>query len=205
VTKVAEAYMAPGSVTEILHFFVAEYTKAMRVGEGGGMDHEHEEIEVLELPFARALEMIDTGEIRDAKTIILLRHAERAKLLDPPGPLHVMVAGPYRSGTGDDPAQIAANLVAMNRAALAVYRLGHLPAVGEWYALPLMDVAGSKALDDAASREIFHPSAMRLLERCDAVLRVGGPSEGADELVRVARAKRKRVFLDLAELKAPRE
>jgi len=201
ITKVGEAYMAPGSVTEILHFFVAEYTKAMRVGDGGGMDHEHENIEVLELPFARALEMIETGEIRDAKTIVLLRHAERARLLDPPGrPLHILVAGPYRSGTGDDPAKIAANLEAMNRAALAVYRMGHLPAVGEWYALPLMHVAGSKAMGDAAFQEIFHPSAMRLLERCDAVLRVGGPSQGADEIVRTAREKGKRTFRDLAEI-----
>jgi nudix-type nucleoside diphosphatase (YffH/AdpP family) len=200
VVHVGSAYMSPGSVTEKLHFFVAEYSKEMQVGEGGGLDHETENIEVLELPFARALEMIDTGQIQDTKTILLLRHAERHGLLAPRRPLHVLVAGPYRSGTGDDPGRIAANLERMNEAALAVYRMGHLPAVGEWYALPLMAVAGSKALDDDAFREIFHPSAMRLLERCDAVLRVGGPSAGADEIVKTAREKGKAIYLDLADL-----
>jgi len=201
VVHIGAAYMSPGSVTEKLHFFVAEYSKAMQVGAGGGLDHEEENIEVLELPFARALEMIESGEIQDTKTILLLRHAERYGLLAPRSrPLHVLVAGPYRSGTGDDPAKIAENLARMNEAALAVYRRGHLPAVGEWYALPLMEVAGSKALDDLAFREIFHPSAMRLLERCDAVLRIGGPSAGADEIVKTARATGKAIFLDLAEL-----
>jgi GDP-mannose pyrophosphatase NudK len=201
VVHIGAAYMSPGSVTEKLHFFVAEYAKEMQVGAGGGLDHEAENIEVLELPFARALAMMESGEIQDTKTILLLRYAERHGLLAPRGrPLHVLVAGPYRSGTGDDARKIAQNLARMNEAALAVYRLGHLPAVGEWYALPLLDVAGSKALDDDAFREIFHPSAMRLLERCDAVLRVGGPSAGADEIVKTARAKGKAVFLDLAEL-----
>jgi nudix-type nucleoside diphosphatase (YffH/AdpP family) len=203
VVHIGAAYMSPGSVTEKVHFFVAEYTEEMQVHAGGGLDHEEENIEVLELPFARALAMIESGEIQDTKTILLLRHAERCRLLSPRDrPLHVLVAGPYRSGTGDDPARMAENLDRMNRAALAVYRLGHLPAVGEWYALPLMDVAGSKARDDLAFREIFHPSAMRLLERCDAVLRIGGPSSGADEIVRTAREKGKAVFLDLAELPA---
>jgi GDP-mannose pyrophosphatase NudK len=204
VVHVGAAYMSPGSVTEKLHFFVAEYSKEMQVHAGGGLDHEEENIEVVELPFARALAMIESGEIEDAKTIVLLRHAERHGRLAPRGrPLHVLVAGPYRSGTGDDPVKIAENLDRMNRAALAVYRRGHLPAVGEWYALPLMAVAGSKALDDEAFREIFHPSAMRLLERCDAVLRIGGPSQGADEIVETARARGKAIYFDLAELPPP--
>ncbi len=88
----------------------------------------------------------------------------------------------------------------MNQASLAVYRLGHLPAVGEWYALPLLDVAGSRALDDEPFREIFHPSAMRLLDRCDAILRIGGPSQGADEIVNTGRAAGKRIFYDLSEV-----
>ena len=144
--------------------------------------------------------MIETGEIKDAKTILLLRHAEREKLVDPPRALHILVAGPYRSGTGDDPRKVAANLELMNRVSLDVYRRGHLPAVGEWYALPLMEVAGSKALDDAPFREIFDPVAMRLLDRCDAVLRVGGPSKGADEIVEAARVLGKRVFSDLTDI-----
>lgn len=81
VKKVFEAYMSPGSVTEILYFFVAEYHSGMKVGEGGGLDHEHEDIEVLELPFARALEMMTTGEIKDGKTMLLLQYAQLTRLL----------------------------------------------------------------------------------------------------------------------------
>jgi len=74
VKKIFELYMCPGSVTEILYFFVAEYTKDMKVTEGGGAEHEHENIEVLELPFEQAIRMMNDGEIRDAKTVILLQH-----------------------------------------------------------------------------------------------------------------------------------
>ncbi|MGZ3822717.1 MAG: GDP-mannose pyrophosphatase NudK [Mucilaginibacter sp.] len=81
VKKVFEAYMSPGSVTEILHFFVAEYAKEMKVGDGGGLDEENENIEVLELPFSKALSMIITGEIKDAKTIMLLQYAQINNLL----------------------------------------------------------------------------------------------------------------------------
>lgn len=81
VKKVFEAYTSPGAVTEILHFFVAAYTKDMKVNEGGGVD-ESEDIEVLELPFKKALEMITTGEIKDAKTIMLLQYVGLHKLLD---------------------------------------------------------------------------------------------------------------------------
>lgn len=76
VRKVFEAYMSPGSVTEILYFFVAEYSKDMQISEGGGLDHEQENIEVLELPFALALAMIGSGEIKDAKTIMLLQYVQ---------------------------------------------------------------------------------------------------------------------------------
>jgi GDP-mannose pyrophosphatase NudK len=81
VRKVFEAYMSPGSVTEILHFFVAEYTQDMQVSEGGGHADEQENIEVLELDFEEALEMIKSGEIKDAKTIMLLYHAKLNGLL----------------------------------------------------------------------------------------------------------------------------
>lgn len=76
VQKVFEAYMSPGSVTEILYFFVAEYTAAHKVNDGGGVAHEQENIEVLELPFSQALEMVKQGEIKDAKTIMLLQYAQ---------------------------------------------------------------------------------------------------------------------------------
>jgi GDP-mannose pyrophosphatase NudK len=80
VQKIFEAYMSPGSVTEILFFFVGEYSKDQKVSEGGGVDEE-ENIEVLELPFERALEMVKTGDIRDAKTIMLLQYAQLNRLL----------------------------------------------------------------------------------------------------------------------------
>ncbi|WP_292010747.1 GDP-mannose pyrophosphatase NudK [Chryseobacterium sp.] len=74
VQKVFESYMSPGSVTEILHFFIAEYSKEMKVNDGGGLEEEGENIEVLEIPFEEALKMVDSGEIMDAKTIMLLQH-----------------------------------------------------------------------------------------------------------------------------------
>ncbi|KQR71405.1 GDP-mannose pyrophosphatase NudK [Pedobacter sp. Leaf176] len=79
--KVFEAYMSPGSVTEILYFFVAEYSKDMKVSEGGGHHEEQENIEVLELPFEFALEMIKNGEIKDGKTIMLLQYAQINNLM----------------------------------------------------------------------------------------------------------------------------
>ncbi len=81
VRKVFEAYMSPGSVTEKLYFFVAEYSKEMKVNEGGGHAEEQENIEVLELPFPEALQLMNTGEIRDAKTIMLLQYAQIQGLL----------------------------------------------------------------------------------------------------------------------------
>ena len=75
VRKIFEVYMSPGSVTETIHFFVGEYAKEMKVNEGGGLDEEQENIEVLEIPFEKALQMISTGEIKDAKTIMLLQYA----------------------------------------------------------------------------------------------------------------------------------
>ncbi len=78
--KVFELYMSPGSVTEILYFFIAEYTKEQKVSDGGGVD-EHEDIDVLEVPFAKALEMVKKGEIRDAKTVILIQYLQLNNLL----------------------------------------------------------------------------------------------------------------------------
>ncbi|SDR06542.1 nudix-type nucleoside diphosphatase, YffH/AdpP family [Chryseobacterium soldanellicola] len=81
VEKIYEAYMSPGSVTEILHFFIAEYSTEMKIADGGGLDDEGENIEVLELPFDEALTMIDSGEIKDAKTIMLLQHLRLKNIL----------------------------------------------------------------------------------------------------------------------------
>jgi hypothetical protein len=114
--------------------------------------------------------------------------------------LMILVAGPYRSGTGDDPEKMAANVRAMEAYALPLFRAGHIPLIGEWLALPLVALAGSRRVGDAPFEEIFHPIAERLLERCDAVLRVGGPSQGADLMVKVARERGLRVFQKLAEV-----
>jgi len=117
-------------------------------------------------------------------------------------PLLILVAGPYRSGTGDDPELVAANMRAMDEAALVLFRRGHLPVTGEALALPLAATAGSTRLGDAGFDEIFHPYARRLVARCDAVLRIGGASAGADEMVEVARAHGARVFTALDDVPA---
>lgn len=81
VQKVIETYMSPGSVTEILYLFVGEYDESMKVSEGGGLDAEQENIEVLEFTFDEAYAMIESGEITDAKTIMLLQHAKIKQLI----------------------------------------------------------------------------------------------------------------------------
>ncbi|SHH06577.1 GDP-mannose pyrophosphatase NudK [Chryseobacterium vrystaatense] len=81
VEKIFESYMSPGSVTEILYFFIAEYSQEMKIADGGGLEEEGEHIEVLELPFEDALAMIDSGEIKDAKTIMLLQHLRIKNIL----------------------------------------------------------------------------------------------------------------------------
>ena len=112
----------------------------------------------------------------------------------------ILIAGPYRSGTNDDPEKIAANVHAMESYALPIFRKGHIPMLGEWLALPLVKLAGSQAIGDEAFNEIFHPIAERLLENCDAVLRVGGSSQGADLMVSVARKLGLQVFFSLEEI-----
>ena len=82
VTPLFEAYSSPGALTEKLYYFMAEYSEAMKVSEGGGLDSEHEDIEVLELPFSEALVMLNNGEIQDIKTIVLLQYAQLNKLFD---------------------------------------------------------------------------------------------------------------------------
>ena len=113
--------------------------------------------------------------------------------------LLILVAGPYRSGTGGDPALIEANVQAMTRAALDLYRRGHLPVLGEWFALPLIEAAEADGDEDAFER-LFHPVAERVLARCDGCLRIGGASDGADRMVRVARELGKDVYLSLDDV-----
>ena len=120
-------------------------------------------------------------------------------------PLLILVAGPYRSNTGDDPEKIANNLHQMNVASLQVFRLGHMPITGEALALPLIAVAGSKQIGDEVFNEIFHPIARRLIERVDAVLRIGGPSAGADEMVTLGREAGKIVYTAIDQIKTAKE
>ena len=112
----------------------------------------------------------------------------------------ILIAGPYRSGTNDDPTLIKRNVEEMESYALPIFRAGHIPILGEWLALPLVDLAGSRKIGDEFFNEIFHPLAVRLLEKCDAVLRVGGPSAGADEMVRVGRNLGLKIYSTLAEI-----
>ena len=116
------------------------------------------------------------------------------------GELMILVAGPYRGGTNDDPVLIQRNVDAMEDMALVVFRLGHLPVLGEWFALPLLRHAGSKKIGDAVFDEIFHPIARELTGRCDAVLRIGGPSAGADDMVATGQKLGKKIFRDVAEI-----
>ena len=119
--------------------------------------------------------------------------------------LMILVAGPYRSGTGDDAEKLAANVRAMEAYALPLFRAGHIPVVGEWLALPLVALAGSRQIGDAPFEEIFHPIAERLLARCDAVLRMGGASKGADLMVQTAREHGLAVYHSLREVPGCRD
>jgi hypothetical protein len=112
----------------------------------------------------------------------------------------ILIAGPYRSGTNDNLALIEQNVRTMESFALPVFRAGHIPILGEWLALPLVRLGGSKNLGDEVFNEVFHPIAVRLLEKCDAVLRVGGPSAGADEMVRVGRSLGLSIYTDPGEI-----
>jgi hypothetical protein len=112
----------------------------------------------------------------------------------------ILIAGPYRSGTNDDPKLIEANVHAMTGMALSVFRAGHLPVMGEWFALPLIELAGSQRIGDEIFNEIFHPISRQLVARCDAVLRIGGPSSGADEMVSLAQQNGKQVFFRFEDL-----
>jgi hypothetical protein len=114
--------------------------------------------------------------------------------------LMVLIAGPYRSGTNDNPALMEQNLRKLEEAALPIFRAGHIPVIGEWFALPLLRVAGSKYLGDPIYEEILYPIAARLIAKCNAILRLKGPSKGADEDVRLAKELGIPVFYTLNDL-----
>ncbi|GAA3106310.1 hypothetical protein GCM10010464_81650 [Pseudonocardia yunnanensis] len=115
-------------------------------------------------------------------------------------PLLILIAGPYRSGTGDDPALMAANLERLEEAAWPIFRAGHVPMIGEWVALPVLRGAGATGVTDPLAQQVMYPTAHRLLQHCDAVLRLPGASTGADQDVAIARERGIPVYSDLAEI-----
>ena len=117
-----------------------------------------------------------------------------------PRPLLVLIAGPYMSGTEGDPAKIAANRARLEAMALPIYERGHLPLIGEWLALPIIHAAGGREHGDSVFEAYQYPVAHRLLERCDAVLRLPGASRGADMDVSRARALGLPVYASVEEL-----
>ena len=114
--------------------------------------------------------------------------------------LTILIAGPYRSGTNDNPELMAENLRKMEEAALPIFRAGHIPVIGEWFALPLLKQAGSKYPGDEAYEEISYPVSRRILAKCDAILRISGESKGADEDVRMAKEHGIKVYYQLEDI-----
>ncbi|GGH23443.1 hypothetical protein GCM10007423_06090 [Dyadobacter endophyticus] len=114
--------------------------------------------------------------------------------------LMILVAGPYRSGTNDDPLLMRKNLDKLESVTLQLFRAGHLPVIGEWVALPLLKLAGSKVPGDAPYEEILYPVASRMLQKCDAILRLEGESKGADEDVRIGRERGLQIYFNIAEV-----
>ena len=112
----------------------------------------------------------------------------------------ILIAGPYRSGTNDDPQLMKQNLDKLESVALPLFRKGHVPFIGEWMALPLIRLAGSEKTGDKIWEEIQYSVAHRMLEKCDAVLRLEGASKGADEDVRKAKERGLKIYYRLEDV-----
>jgi hypothetical protein len=112
----------------------------------------------------------------------------------------ILIAGPYRSGTNDDPEKMAANLRALEAPSHDLFKAGHVPMIGEWVAIPVWKAAGGDHVGDALYDQIFHPTAARLLALCDGVLRLPGESKGADNDVRLAKQRGIPVWYNLTEV-----
>ena len=135
--------------------------------------------------------------------VILCVHClalECAKLTVTTKRMLILIAGPYRSGTGDDPKKMEANLKRLEEASWPIFQAGHIPMIAEWVALPIWQVAGGQAVGDALYDQILHPTAGRLIERCDAVLRLQGTSTGADNDVRLAKERGIPVYYHINEV-----
>lgn len=118
----------------------------------------------------------------------------------PAKPMMILIAGPYRSGTDDDPVKMAANLKQLEQASWPIFERGHVPMIGEWAALPIWRSAGGRQVGDALYERILHPTAGRLLRHCDAVLRLPGASKGADNDVSIARTRGIPVYFNIEEI-----
>ena len=112
----------------------------------------------------------------------------------------ILIAGPYRSGTNNDPILIKQNLDKLEAMALPIFRKGHVPMIGEWVANPLIEMAGSKEVGDEIFQEIQYPTAHRLLKKCDAILRIEGASKGADQDVEIAKKLGLKIYYKLEEI-----
>lgn len=112
----------------------------------------------------------------------------------------ILIAGPYASGTGGDPALMAQNLARLEEAAWPIFRAGHIPMIGEWVALPVLSSAGATGPGDPLAAEVMYPTAERLLQHCDAVLRLPGESRGADQDVAIAEGRGIPVYRRLEEV-----
>ena len=115
-------------------------------------------------------------------------------------PLLILIAGPYRSGTDDDPDRMAANLARLEEAAWPLFRSGHVPMIGEWVALPVLSSAGASGPLDPFAERVMYPTAERLLQHCDGVLRLPGESRGADQDVALARERGLPVWTDVTQV-----
>ncbi|WP_228373003.1 DUF4406 domain-containing protein [Demequina maris] len=115
-------------------------------------------------------------------------------------PMLILIAGPYASGTGGDPALMARNLARLEEAAWPIFAAGHVPMIGEWVALPVLRSAGATGPADPLAEQVMYPTAARLLAHCDAVLRLPGESKGADQDVAIARERGIPVYFSLDEI-----
>jgi hypothetical protein len=115
-------------------------------------------------------------------------------------PKLILIAGPYRSGTGDDPELLDRNLRRLEEAAWPIFRKGHVPMIGEWVALPVLASAGADGIADPLAAQVMYPTAHRLLQHCDGVLRLPGDSRGADQDVAIARERGIPVWFSIDEI-----
>lgn len=115
-------------------------------------------------------------------------------------PLLILIAGPYKSGTNGDPELMNQNLKRLEEAAWPIFQAGHVPMIGEWVALPVLDSAGASGPNDPLAEQVMYPTAQRLLQHCDAVLRLPGESQGADQDVAIARERGIPVYTSLEEI-----